>query len=136
MTTLTLSSRKPRVNRINNTSYAFDDGARPEAEAMMIPDRLAGELSSALIRLDGDQMLAAIESTERQIVEALDIDRCGLTTYPEDGDPPRELRVWTRPGVRAVSIEDPQQLPWYIGCQVRCETVILHRLPDDLPLEA
>jgi formate hydrogenlyase transcriptional activator len=38
--------------------------------------------------------------------------------------------------VRAVSIEDPQQAPWYMGCQMRCEAVVWHRVPDDLPLEA
>ena len=131
-------SRTSIMTPMNTAWNAFGAAGqqRAEAETLAILDRLAGELSSALIRLDGDQMLAAVENTERQIVEALDIDRCGLSTYPDGGDAPKELRAWTRPGVRAVTIEDQQQVPWYMGCQVRCETVVLHRVPDDLPLEA
>jgi formate hydrogenlyase transcriptional activator len=126
------------MNRMHTAWKVIDAAGQPkaDAEALATLDRLAGELSSALIRPDGDQLLAGVESVERQIVEALDIDRCGLSLYPEGGDAPEELRAWTRPGVRAASIENKQNVPWYVDCQLRGETVILHRLPDDLPREA
>ncbi len=101
------------MTRMNTVWNAFDGAAQQaEIETLTMLDRLAGDLSSALIRLDRDQLLAAVESTERQIVEALDIDRCGLSLYAEGGDAPEELRAWTRPGVRAVNVEDKQHLPW------------------------
>jgi transcriptional regulator with GAF, ATPase, and Fis domain len=129
-------SRSMRPMNTAWTPFHAAAGGAAEGERWPRLDRLATELSSALIRLDGDQMVRALEDTARQVVEVLDIDRCGLTLYAEDGSAPKELCAWTRPGVRTVSLEEPLQAPWYMGCQSRCEAVALHRIPDDLPPEA
>ena len=131
--------RTSNMNPMNTAWNAFDTAGQPQADGRRPWRSSIGSPTSCprpSFAWTGIRCWRAVEDTARQIVEALDIDRCGLSLHPEGGDAPKELRAWTRPGVRAVSVEDPQQVPWYMGCQARCETVVLHRLPDDLPLEA
>ncbi|HXW05588.1 MAG TPA: sigma 54-interacting transcriptional regulator [Vicinamibacterales bacterium] len=98
--------------------------------------RLAGRLSSALIQLPGSDIDRALESTLREIVEALDVDRSSLMEFDETGSDIERVHAWARPGIPPVDrIRDPERIPWLIDRMRRGEVAILDS-PESLPAEA
>ena len=51
---------------------------RSDEELISRTDRLIAELSSSLIRIEGDNIAAAVDDALRRSGESLDVDRCLL----------------------------------------------------------
>ena len=99
-------------------------------------DAFAGELSSNLIGLRADQVDAAAQQAVHQIGEALGIDRSGLVVYAEHGLSIEHEWTWDAEETSTAPAEEQALLPWYRDRALRGETVVLNRLPYDLPEDA
>jgi formate hydrogenlyase transcriptional activator len=99
-------------------------------------DRLAGELSYALIQCPSDQIARSMEGTLRLITEVLGVDRSALLECGEDGSAFDVAYFWAHPDVPVELLMDAAAAPWFIGCLLRGETVVLECLPRDLPAHA
>src|SRR5262249_40409993 len=95
------------------------------------------ELSSTLIRLSGDELVAAIEDAPRQIGEALDLSCSTLVEFSETGSSIESAHHWPRPATSAADNDDVpllqrliERLPFDEG------GIVLERIPEDLPVEA
>jgi PAS domain S-box-containing protein len=108
----------------------------------LLDDRLRFEsflarLSATFINLPAEDVDSQIDRSLQQLVEFLQIERCCLAQFSEDG---RQLLVthsYTVPGFAAMMHVDMAALwPWYTA-RVRAGHVFrLNRLPEDLPAEA
>ncbi len=99
--------------------------------------RLLAELSTRFVALTSEHVDAAIEETQRLIVETLGLDRSTLWQLTEHGPGMVCTHCWQRPGwpplPPRLSTED--KLPWAEATMVRGEIMCFSSV-DDLPREA
>jgi formate hydrogenlyase transcriptional activator len=95
------------------------------------------DLSAYFIRLPADEIDAGIEAGLREIVEFLDVDRSTLFEFAGDESVLLATHSWAGDGVRPFP-RGPfgKLIPWYHNELVSGRTVVLEKLPDDLPPEA
>ena len=111
-------------------------GAEPGTPASV--DTLLIELSARFISLPSDKVDREIGTAQRQICEALGLDRCTLWQQPsEEPDGLRLTHFYQRPGLPPMpaGAEGKVLFPWTVQRLRRGETIAISRL-DDLPPEA
>ena len=99
-------------------------------------ERLLADLSARFVNLAPAEVDGAIVDALRQIVVMLDVDRCQLLRYAEEGDEVRVTHAWAVAGVPLVppkSIE--HHYPWVLRTVRGGDAVVLPRI-DALPPEA
>jgi formate hydrogenlyase transcriptional activator len=108
--------------------------AQMSAERRIEFERLVSNLAAAFVSVEAAQVDEAIIDSHRQMVEALDIDRCGLWQFTDDGENLVPTHSWVRPGcpplVAAESVK--QQFPWFLS-KVRANEVVWFETLDDVP---
>ena len=115
----------------------FLDKEPAESAVIARLDRLAGELSSSLIRLPVSAIDDSIDDTLRQIADATGADRSVLLEFSADATKLESRHFWAGSDALPLMVKlDVAEFPWWTSRLVRGETVVLHRLPDDLPDEA
>jgi len=120
-------------------SGARDVPATPEpdpGDERLRFERLIADLSARFVNLPAGDVGAHIEGALRSITEFLDMDRGFLIEVREGSD---ELPVtWRFVGNLPLLGHRfaVHQYPWYSGKIRAGETVVLSRLPDDLPRDA
>jgi PAS domain S-box-containing protein len=99
--------------------------------------RLLADLSSRFVALPSSDVDAAIEETQRLIVESIGLDRSTLWQLDEHGDGMICTHCWQRPGWAPlpVPLKTEQTLPWAQSMILRGEGFAFSTL-EDLPLEA
>jgi formate hydrogenlyase transcriptional activator len=99
-------------------------------------ERLIADLCAGFVNLAASDVGAHIEGALRTITEFLDMDRGFLIEIQEGSD---ELPV-TRRFIGDLPVMGHalavHQYPWYSAKIKRGETIVLDRLPDDLPVDA
>ena len=110
-------------------------GRTGEGDEVQRLDRLAGELSSALIQLPADPGDGAFEATLRRIVETLDVDRSTLLEINQDVTGIEVAYIWSRPGIPSTVQKDLPQLTWAMNRILGGETLSLPSI-SALPPEA
>ena len=99
-------------------------------------ERLLADLSARFVNLAPAEVDGAVVDSLRQIVAMLDVDRCQLLRYAEEGDEVRVTHAWAVAGVPLVppkSIE--HHFPWVVRTVRGGDAVVLPRI-DALPPEA
>src|SRR5215813_827653 len=74
---------------------------RSDEELVSRTDRLIAELSSTLIRIEGDNVAAAVDDALRRVGESLDVDRCLLIECIENNTTVDAVFQWSRPALGA-----------------------------------
>jgi PAS domain S-box-containing protein len=99
--------------------------------------RLLAELSARFVRLPSGEVGAAIEETQRLIVETLGLDRGTLWRMEEHGSEMVLTHCWQRPGWAALpqGLSTEGNLPWTHAKVMRGESFCFSRV-EDLPPEA
>jgi formate hydrogenlyase transcriptional activator len=95
-------------------------------------EALVAELSARFVNLPPDKVDGVIEDSQRQIVEALDIDRATLWEVSIDGTELRPTHYWARPGlpVATTRLVAGDDFPWITSRLMRGETVTISSLHD------
>jgi signal transduction histidine kinase len=110
--------------------------ARSSAAELRDFERLLAELSAGFIGLDATRIDAAIEDALRRIVQALDIDRCSLSTVSPLTGRVQTSHSWAAPGFeRTPLLNIAQSNPWALATALAGRPVVFARL-DELPPEA
>src|SRR5215831_13306200 len=78
---------------------------RSDEELISRTDRLIAELSSSLIRIEGDNIAAAVDDALRRSGESLDVDRCLLLECIENNATVEAVFHWSRPALGAIEGE-------------------------------
>jgi len=106
------------------------------AEKLRLQQLLA-ELSTRFVGLQSEQVDAAIEETQRVIVETLGLDRSSLWQMAEDGSGLILTHYWQRPGwpPLPMGINTRDSLPWCSATLRRGEAFFFSSL-SELPPEA
>jgi formate hydrogenlyase transcriptional activator len=99
-------------------------------------ERLTVDISSRFNLLSADELPGAIESTLRDVAEALDVDRSTVVEMPTAEGVIGAMYFWARPGIPPLGLGTLQAVPWFLGLLRRGETVRLADLDRDLPPEA
>ena len=97
-------------------------------------EALVAELSARFVNLPSDEVDGVIEDSQRQIVEALDIDRATLWELSSDGTELRPTHYWSRQDLPQVNTRllPADAFPWMTTRLMRGETIIissLHEVP-------
>ena len=96
-------------------------------------EALVAELSARFVNLPSDDVDGVIEDSQRQIVEALDIDRATLWELSSDGTELRPTHCWSRPDLPEVNTRlVADAFPWMTARIMRGETITisgLHEVP-------
>jgi formate hydrogenlyase transcriptional activator len=101
-------------------------------------ESLVADVSARFVNLPADQVDAAIEAAQRQIVESLGLDRSTLFELLPDGSTLVFTHYWARPGFPEPpkSVELYEHFPW-IGARVLRREIVsytsLTELPPDCP---
>ena len=99
-------------------------------------ETLLTDSSAALVNLPEREVDGEIEAWLRRVVEFLDVDRGTVAQFSPDG---RHLRVTHTCALAGVPLFPPviveEEFPWFTAGVRRGETIVLSRLPDDLPEE-
>jgi transcriptional regulator with GAF, ATPase, and Fis domain len=105
-------------------------------EEQLAFERLLGEIAARIASIASDEVEAEIAAGMRRLIEFLGFDRSTLFVY--ELDPRRHMALLSVavPGVEPVPRGDASPLPWYIQQLASGRTVMLPRLPDDLPPQA
>jgi formate hydrogenlyase transcriptional activator len=96
-------------------------------------ETLLAEVSAMFINLPANQVDGKIEEAQKQICEALDLDRSALGQV--QGDRYTVTHWWTRKGFETTLPIAPQELPWLARMLLDGREVSFVRI-DDLPQEA
>jgi formate hydrogenlyase transcriptional activator len=97
-------------------------------------EMLLTELSARFVGVTAESIDREIVEAQRQIVQALDLDRSVLGQL-EGGEGFVVTHSWYRPGVEALPAFAIRDLPWLASLIARGEAVFVARI-DDLPEEA
>jgi formate hydrogenlyase transcriptional activator len=105
---------------------------RPQFES------LVADVSARFVNLPADQVDAEIEAAQRQIVEALELDRSTLFELLPDGSTLVFTHYWARPGFPEPPkrVDVHEHFPWSAARLLRREIVSytnLSELPPDCP---
>jgi formate hydrogenlyase transcriptional activator len=108
--------------------------AQVSAERRIEFERLVSNLAAAFVSVEAAQVDEAIIDSQRQMVEALDIDRCGLWQFTDDGENLAPTHSWVRPGCPPLAAADSvkRQFPWFLS-KVRANEVVWFETLDDVP---
>src|SRR5258708_27894316 len=99
-------------------------------------DRLVWALSSMLIQLSGNDVVAAIDDTLRHIGETLDLSSSTLVEFSEKDNSIERAYHWPAPTISAAVDNDVPVLQRLIeGLACDDGGIVLERIPDDLPIE-
>src|SRR5436190_13838732 len=95
------------------------DADRPPAVALeerLRFETLVGDLSSRFVNLEPNQVDGAIQDAQRQIVEALDLDRSSLFQLPQAGRTLVFTHYWSRPEFPPprLDIIVAEEFPWIV----------------------
>ena len=108
--------------------------AQMSAERRIEFERLVSNLAAAFVSVEAAQVDEAIIDSQRQMVEALDIDRFGLWQFTDDRENLVSTHSWVRPGcpplAKAESVK--RQFPWFLS-KVRANEVVSFETLDDVP---
>jgi transcriptional regulator with GAF, ATPase, and Fis domain len=111
--------------------------ARSDEELVTRTDRLIAELSATLIRIEGDNVAAAVDDALRRAGDSLDVDRCLLIECIENNATVDAVFHWSRPAPGAIE-GDADVAPiktlldgWH-GPQ---DALVFERIPEDLPVD-
>lgn len=103
----------------------------PSMESVLLQlDNLAGQISTALLRLNPDDLDAALERSLRQIVEALDAEQGMLLSLGEDDELFEVVGSWTRRESGRQEADGP--LTAHIVGLLQDDRVRVVKIPDDL----
>src|SRR5262245_254276 len=110
---------------------------RSDEELVSRTDRLIAELSSTLIRIEGDNVAAAVDDALRRVGESLDVDRCLLLECIENNATVDAVFHWSRPALGAIEGEADVAafktlLDGWHGPQ---DAVAFERIPEELPVD-
>jgi len=110
---------------------------RSDEELVARTDRLIAELSSTLIRIEGDNVAAAVDDALRRVGESLDVDRCLLIEYVDNHATVDAVFQWSRPALGAAEGEldiapFKTLLEGWHGTQ---DVLVFERIPEDLPVD-
>jgi transcriptional regulator with GAF, ATPase, and Fis domain len=111
--------------------------ARSDEELVTRTDRLIAELSATLIRIEGDNVAAAVDDALRRAGDSLDVDRCLLIECIENNATVDAVFHWSRPALGAIEGEADVApikalLDGWHGTQ---DALIFERIPEDLPVD-
>src|SRR5208283_1336507 len=106
-----------------------------ELEERLRFEMLLTELSARFVSVTAESIDDEIVNTQRQIVQALDLDRSVLGQLKEGGDGFVYTHCWFRPGVDTSSGVANSHLPWIASKLARGEAICFASI-DDLPQEA
>src|SRR5271157_2663923 len=106
-----------------------------ELEERLRFEMLLTELSARFVSVTAESIDDEIVNAQRQIVEALDLDRSVLGQLQEGGKGFVYTHSWYRPGLVPLSGSAAKDLPWMASMLARGEAVCYARI-DDLPEEA
>jgi len=111
--------------------------ARSDEELVSRTDRLMAELSATLIRIEGDNVAAAVDDALRRAGESLDVDRCLLIECIENNATVDAVFHWSRPALGALEGEAEVAsfktlLDGWHGTQ---DALVFERIPEDLPVD-
>jgi formate hydrogenlyase transcriptional activator len=111
----------------------------PASESEAVDDRLqfeslVADVSARFVNLPGDQVDAEIETAQRQIVEALGLDRSTLFELLPDGSTIVFTHYWARPGFPELPkrVDLHEHFPWCAARLLRREIVSVPRDCPDL----
>jgi DNA-binding NtrC family response regulator len=110
---------------------------RSDEELISRTDRLIAELSSSLIRIEGDNIASAVDDALRRSGESLDVDRCLLLECIENNATVDAVFHWSRPAVGSID-GDVDVAPFKTlldGWHVTDDALIFERVPEDLPVD-
>jgi PAS domain S-box-containing protein len=98
---------------------------------------LLTDLTAKFVDLAADRVDAEIDRGLREIAEFVGVDRTTLMQFSPDGTQLRRVNGYARAGIDpAPGIVASEQFPWYTRQLRAGVTLVLRRLPDDLPAEA
>jgi transcriptional regulator with GAF, ATPase, and Fis domain len=111
--------------------------ARSDEELVTRTDRLIAELSATLVRIEGDNIAAAVDDALRRAGESLDVDRCLLIECIENNATVDAVFHWSRPALGALEGEAdvaPMKtlLDGWHGTQ---DALVFERIPEELPVD-
>jgi hypothetical protein len=111
---------------------AFDPPS--ELEDLLRFEMLLSELSARFVSVTAETIDSEIVNAQRQIVEALDLDRCTLAQRQDDG---RYVvtHTWAQPGFDPFPGFAAKDLPW-IASAVSGGKEIRYTSLEDMPAEA
>ena len=100
-------------------------------------ERLLTDLAASFVHLSGERVDAEITRGLKDIAEFVDVDQTTLMEFSGDGSQLRQSHWYARDGILpGLGIVDDEQLPWYTSQIRQGITLVLDRLPDDLPADA
>jgi transcriptional regulator with GAF, ATPase, and Fis domain len=111
--------------------------ARPDEELITRTDRLIAELSATLIRIEADNVAAAVDDALRRAGDSLDVDRCLLIECIENNATVDAVFHWSRPALGAIEGEaDVAPIKTLLdGWHGTQDALIFERIPEDLPVD-
>jgi DNA-binding NtrC family response regulator len=111
--------------------------ARSEEELVSRTDRLIAELSAGLVRIEGDNVTAAVDDALRRAGESLEVDRCLLIECIENNATVDAVFHWARPGLGAIEGEaDVAPFKTLLdGWHAPQDILVFERIPEDLPVD-
>jgi len=110
---------------------------RSDEELISRTDRLIADLSSTLIRIEGDNIAAAVDDALRRAGESLDVDRCLLFECIENNATVDAVFHWSRPAVGSIE-GDVDVAPFKTlldGWHTDEDALVFERVPEDLPVD-
>ena len=97
-------------------------------------DQLLPEVSARFINLRADRIDDEINDVLKRVAELLDLDRSTIAQFSMDGRVSRRTHYYHLPDIAPPPPEIPHEVvPWYAQEILAGRTVVLHRMPDDLP---
>ena len=110
---------------------------RSDEELVARTDRLIAELSSTLIRIEGDSVAAAVDDALRRLGESLDVDRCLIIECIDNNASVDAVFHWSRPALGAAEGEtDVAPLKALLdGWHGTQDVQVFERIPEDLPVD-
>jgi formate hydrogenlyase transcriptional activator len=115
-----------------------DDSLRAALEERVRFEHLIGDLSSRFVSLAADEVDGAIQDAQRQVVEALDLDRSALFQFSGAKATLLLTHYWSRPAYPPppMDLVVPEVFPWAHAKIMRGEVLCfssLSELPADVP---
>jgi transcriptional regulator with GAF, ATPase, and Fis domain len=111
--------------------------ARSDEELVTRTDRLIAELSATLIRIEADNVAAAVDDALQRAGDSLDVDRCLLIECIENNATVDAVFHWSRPALGAIEGEaDVAPIKTLLdGWHGTQDAMIFERIPEDLPVD-
>ncbi len=111
---------------------------RKEFEDRLRFERLLADLSARFVALSADQVDAAIEEAQRDIVETLGLDRSSLFQPVEQNNKVAITHFWVRPGLQPFppSVSAREYYPWAFEQVMLKREIVQFARVNELPPEA